>query len=521
MAVSYCSYGDRAHFGIGEGRRPAPPSLDNTEEAPVTSLEDGAAAFTRQISASPAVHSGGDCRLVDCAVPSPTCADVPETPRLEFSEFRKRATQLAKEFFCSRDCPGMVASIAALGCPSFHDELTELLLRASMDRGEAEREAVVGLLNALSAEGLLSGPQVARGFEKLVLCWDDLQLDVPDAPGQIAALLSERVGLLDRGLFVRLPQGLLCKLRDGLPQGSAARAALEAHLAELVAFVAELHKRLEADLFQNQSFEAIASWLRQVDKAAFHHEVVLAACCGSLGIDTIEQSTERQRRALLLLSHLNSAEGGGLLCDVDLQLGFSRLLGMLQGSDSKLRLEQVTCVLRSAVEHEILPAEFLKSARRMRFGGLEGVEAVRRAQRQTPLHSRRVWGSGDARQFRAEVREAILEYFISGSIQELAHIVEELHLSEIEQAGFLRKLMVTGMERGDADTALDAVSGLLGQCWTMDQVRQAFVQLRDVAEDLVLDFPRCRESTTDLVWAAVGRGLLDRSDLICDGATIV
>jgi hypothetical protein len=415
----------------------------------------------------------------------------------------------------------MVASLVALGCPSFHDELTELMLRSAMDRGEAERDAVINLLNTLSTEGLLSAPQLARGFEKLVLRWDDLQLDVPDAPGQIAALLSKKVGLLDRGLFARLPQGLLRRLAESLPLVSPARAALEAHLEELVAFTSGLQARLEDDLFHGQSFEAIVVWLREANKAAFHHEVVLASCICCLGIDTEEHSEGRRRKALMFLSHLSGAEGGALLSDVDLQLGFSRLLGMLQGSDSRLRLEQVSCLLRGAVEHEILPAEFLKSARRMRFGGLEGIEAVRRAQRHTPLHSRRVWGTGDARQFREEVRQSILEYFDSGSLQELARIVEELHLSEPEQTSFLRKLMVTGMERGDPDTALDAVAGLLGRCWTLDQVRSAFEQLRDVAEDLVLDFPRCRESTTDLVWAAVGRGLLDKADLVCDGATIV
>ena len=48
-----------------------------------------------------------------------------------------------------------MSSIAFLGCQPFHDELVALLLRASLDRKDPEREAVVLLLGALVTEGLL------------------------------------------------------------------------------------------------------------------------------------------------------------------------------------------------------------------------------------------------------------------------------------------------------------------------------------------------------------------------------
>jgi len=306
---------------------------------------------------------------------------------------------------------------------------------------------------------------------------------------------------------------------------------LEAHLEELVAFKRALERRLEVDLFSHHSAKSMATWLRATNKPVLHHEVVLAACTlamraeGGLLFAEPDAMAERQRLALSLLTLLSSTEENALISEVDIQLGFSRLLGELSKvgnvDESKLQQEHAVALLRSAVEHEILPAEFLKSARRLRFGGLVGVEVVRAVQRQTPMHSRRIWGSGDARQFRREVREAILEYFDSGSTHELGRIVEELHLSEVEQARFMRKLMVTGMERATPDAALDAVDGLLGRCWTLDEVRLAFEQLRDVAQDLVLDFPQCRERTTDLVRRAAARGLLESEDLLLDGATIV
>lgn len=519
MAVSLQSFAEE----MGKPMRAEPPKLDEADL--VGAVERGEAdgqTIAREISWS-AVRETQDSRLVGCSVPSPTCADVPETPRLEFAEFQRRAGELAREFFCSRDCEGMVASIAALQCISFHDELVALLLRSSMDRKDAEREAVVRLLNALATEGLLSGPQLARGFEKLILGWDDLQLDVPDAPGQIASLLSAKVGLLDKALFARLPEGLLRRLHEGVSPGSA-RDALGKHLHELVGFKAALEEHLAVDLFRDQSLDTFTTWLRQAQMPAFHHEVVLASCLGSVSAGAA-LAEERQRLVLALTEHLMNTDGGPLLTDVDVQMGFSRLLGTVRdaGAEVPLKLlkEQAVGILRGAVQHELLPAEFLKSAKKMRFGGVEGVEVLRQAQRQTPMHSRRVWGSGDERHFQTEVREAILEYFDSNSAEELGTIVEELHLSDVEQVRFIRKLMVTGMERGDGDSALDAVSALLARCWTLEEVRLAFEQLRDIAQDLVLDLPKCREQTSDLVWAAVGRGLLEKADLINDAAASI
>ena len=43
---------------------------------------------------------------------------------------------------------------------------------------------------------------------------------------------------------------------------------------------------------------------------------------------------------------------------------------------------------------ELLAAQFLKLARRLGYGGPLGMQALRWAQRQTPLHSRRARGWG-------------------------------------------------------------------------------------------------------------------------------
>jgi len=378
----------------------------------------------------------------------------------------------------------------------------------------------VTLLGALHAEQLLSATQIVRAFEKLIIGWKDLSLDVPDAPDHIMQLLSSNwssVGLLDQGLALRLPEDLLQAFSSSLAPG-AGRDALRAHVVKLASFKFEVTKQLEKDLFADQSVAAFATWLRAKDKAAFHHEVLVQACLGSLNTNTLVVAEQRRQLVLSMLVQLHSADEEWLLDEVAMQLGFSRLLGKIGDliDEQPYCQEMLVALLVGCVEKELLPAEFLKSARRMRFGGPLGIEVVKEVQRLTPMHSRRTWGAGDARQFRTEIRQAILEYFDSKSIDELAQIVQELHLNEKEQAQFMRKMMITGMERKEQPAvALDAVEALIGLCWFKNEVGDAFVQLRQSSNDLALDVPNCAEGINELIAMAVARGLLEQTDIPC------
>ncbi|CAL1148405.1 unnamed protein product, partial [Cladocopium goreaui] len=504
-------------------------------------------SFARQISPN--------CRLVDCKVPSPTCADAPDDTRLEFKDFKKQAQSLASEFFCSQDVEGMVASVRGLGCLPFHDELAASLLRASLDQKDVTRQAVIPLLIALHEEELMSTAQLARGFEKLVLSWEDLQLDVPGAPGLLVSLLSSRVGLFDKSLFARLPEDLLSRVSCDLPTNLAQRT-IQTHLEELRAtwharlvapknlqgwvraFKTELHCKIQEHLLRMGTADGLAAWLREECKPAFHHEVVVAACLCSFDgkpspdaywtscFDSGDLRAEKCRMVLDALVQLANSEH--LLSETDIQIGFSRVLGIvttdtreMEATETRSDFPHLVALLRGAVEKELLAAQFLKLARRLGYGGPLGMQALRWAQRQTPLHSRRVWGSGDLRQMRAEMHDTIEEYFDSHSTEELAQVIEELHLSSKEQARFweegdhllgtchkvtfLRKLLVAGMERGAQQVALYATEELLGFCWTDQEVEGAFQQLRDIEADLVLDFPEIRECTGKLVKLAVPR----------------
>lgn len=461
------------------------------------------------------------CKLVDCNVTSPTHADGLDSPKLDFGEFQTRIKQLADEFYCANDVSGMVSSIIDLDCEAYHDELTALLLRASLDRKDAERDAVVKLLGALHAKQLLSATQIVRAFEKLVIGWKDVALDVPDAPEHIMQLLSSNwssVGMLDQGLALRLPEDLLRAFSASLAPG-AGRDALLAYVDKLSAFKIDVGAQLEKDLFGNESVAHFGIWLKQQDQVAFHHEVLVQACLASLNTSTLVEAEQRRHLVLTMLEQFHTADENWLLDEVALQLGFSRLLGKVGDiiDEQPYCREMLVSLLRGSVEKELLPAEFLKSARRMRFGGPLGVEVVKEVQRLTPMHSRRIWGDGDARQFRVEIRQAILEYFDSKSIDELAQIAQELHLNENEQAHFMRKLMSTGMERKESPAvALDAMEALVGVCWFQKEVREAFVQLRESYSDLALDVPNCVERTDELVSMAIERNLLHKTDTALD-----
>lgn len=469
-----------------------------------------------------------ECRLLDCGSVSPTCATTPDDPRLEFDEFRRKVGFLADEFFCVKDVQGMVSSLVALESPCFHDELVTVLLRTALDRKESDRNAAIALLHVLTDQGHVSTSQLVRGYEKLILIWEDLQLDVPDAPGQLVGLsvglLSSKVGLLDNDLFKRLPEELLRHVFDGFSPG-VVRDTLQDYVEELATFKKEWVAQLEEKIDSADSFSALAKWLRSKDMAAFHHEVVLTTCLCVIKSPS-ELAAKRQKNVFEMFAHLSGANNGfcgitdaahesQLLNEADLQIGFARLLGKVSdlAKGNPDVVITIVSLFRGAVEHEVLPADFLKTARRLRFGGPQGVQVLRETQRQTPAFSRRVWGTGDKRNLQTETREAILEYFDSGSIEELGQIVGELHLSEKDHIMFLRKMLICGMEAGKSETALDAITGLMGFFWSEADVQEAFDELQGVADDLVLDMPYCREQTNSLMKTAHSRGLLEESYL--------
>eukprot|EP00438_Fugacium_kawagutii_P032958 Skav223868 [mRNA] locus=scaffold1226:182363:193467:- [translate_table: standard] len=439
---------------------PRPSPAQPLDEADLDS--EMGPSFARQISPN--------CRLVDCKVPSPTCADAPDDTRLEFKDFKRRAQSLAldartwrgrtgrddqltwpladMEFFCSQDVEGMVASVRGLGCLPFHDELAASLLRASLDQKDATRQAVIPLLIALHNAELMTTAQLARGFEKLVLSWEDLQLDVPGAPGLLVSLLSSRVGLFDKSLFARLPEDLLSKVSCDLPTNLAQRT-IQTHLEELRAFKTELHNKIQEHLLRMGTADGLAAWLREECKPAFHHEVVVAAC----------------------------------LCSFD-------------GKPSP------DAYWTSCFDSGDLRAETLGEAAKQRGALGSSVPEVGSA----PGLRRRVWGSGDIRQMRAEMHDTIeelrskfqdpLEYFDSHSTEELAQVLEELHLSSKEQApeggrggeasGTMgpRHVAQGPWIAGGASTSPQRLATLVIGSVDSQEVEGAFQQIRDIEADL-------------------------------------
>jgi len=461
------------------------------------------------------------CSLVDCGLVCPTCADAPDAPRMPLADFQRKGLAIAKELFCGWDVAGAAASLEALQCPSHHDEFVALLLRTSFDRSEAERAVLVGLFGHLADRGVLSAAQRARGLEKVVLAWQDLRLDVPDVVSQIADLFG--AGLFEQALLLRLPEPLLRALAAELPAGQR-RDSLQSHLEDLVGFKERLDQHLEADVFSGGSPERFAAWLDEEQRSVYHPIAVLALLRRAVDampsppafwtspVEGVQLVAER-RNVVLSTVELLLAD---VCAESAVQIGFSRLLGAV---DELTRAwlearEQLVALLVGAVERQVLPAEFLNCARRLRLGGSEAVAVTRGALRRTPLFSRRVWGSGDARQLARDMQETVDEYFDARSVDELALCVQEWHLSADGQVRFVRKLLAAGIERDEIEAALEAVSDLTGFCWSREDVRGAVEQLQGTFDDWKLDFPSCRERSALLIRAAYARGMLGTPDML-------
>ena len=64
----------------------------------------------------------------------------------------------------------------------FHHQIVKRAVMRGLDRGPRDRERVAVLFSMLFARGVLTEPQVSRGFEALAGSIGELTLDCPDAP---------------------------------------------------------------------------------------------------------------------------------------------------------------------------------------------------------------------------------------------------------------------------------------------------------------------------------------------------
>lgn len=96
-------------------------------------------------------------------------------------ELKVAIDQLLVEYLLSRQLHEAEQCVRELGTPHFHHELVKRAVTHVVDKDLDQQEAMLGLLNYLRQEEVLSPTQALRGFARLHESLADLALDCPNA----------------------------------------------------------------------------------------------------------------------------------------------------------------------------------------------------------------------------------------------------------------------------------------------------------------------------------------------------
>lgn len=433
--------------------------------------------------------------------------DLAAEPPLNWTlrKFQEQVQALLKEYYVANAVNDTVASFGDVlkECPCEADELGVLTMRAALDRDATAETTAVALVKGLHGAGLLDTPAIVRCFEKLFCTWQDLAIDVPRAPAAILSLLHKCIvaEVVGKKLLTKIPENLLDAGVANVDQDF--KAMVDKVATDLKTFKRQVSRCLEEYFVASGASEigcehapAVETFLRDLKMEIYHHELVKKAIV--LSFSQTPESAGREA-VVSLMAQLTASS---IVCKDDLQWGFTRLLSQLDdiALDHPRLMELATEVGVSFVAEELVSVPFLRRCRLLRIGGATGVRLIDNVMRRTPEYSKKNLGVA---QFKRELQNMILEYFLSGDEVEFGRCVSELApLSPEQSAELVRKVMMLAMERSGSECEL----GLKLLVWLCrreeideDAIEMGFDELYSRMPDLLLDVPDAREMALSFV----------------------
>ncbi|RXH88028.1 hypothetical protein DVH24_037673 [Malus domestica] len=133
--------------------------------------------------------------------------------RVDFEEYKKKATIIVEEYFATDDITSTANELRELDRPTYSYYFVKKLVSKVMDRHDKEKEMAAVLLSGLYAD-YIDPRQVYKGFCKLVESADDFIVDIPDTVDVLALFIARDVvdGIL--------PPAFLKKQMNYLPKDS-------------------------------------------------------------------------------------------------------------------------------------------------------------------------------------------------------------------------------------------------------------------------------------------------------------
>ncbi|KAF4666771.1 Programmed cell death protein 4 [Perkinsus chesapeaki] len=471
-----------------------------------------------------------------------------EEPTLSLPEFQKKLSGILHDYYATKNATAAVDDIKDLECPMYHDELVYRIVKISLDRNsevkvyeryalddEECQELASSLLTLLYSAHVVTQSQNQRAFEKLIEVWEDLSIDVPNAPEQILKFLDCALcdGIVAENFVTRLPETLLRKIRD-----ADADEFIDVYeqLNELKKFK-EHAKAILVDYFASHGgggADDVAQSLVALDRPGMHHEFVRSAL--QLSFD---RDVRTRAEVIQLLADLRDKR---VLTDDDILLGFGRMLGALDDFtlDCPGAPDMLSGLIVQGVVEELLPPAFLKNSLRLRTGNDVGINCIRHAI--SILDSERHWrqrhgGHGrfnlagspsnknkvefsaleeeDIKKWKLELRNAIAEYFCSADGDEFCRLAAEWDMSSEQAAICVKYILMMAMER-TGEQCLMAVD-LLCHCvlvreeLSKDDIVNGFKLIMENIADVKLDIPDAVDMLRAFRRLCIKRGILERT----------
>ncbi|KAL6218258.1 hypothetical protein ACLB2K_011473 [Fragaria x ananassa] len=400
-----------------------------------------------------------------------------KTERVDFEEYKKKATIIVEEFFATDDITSTANELRELDMPSYSFYFVKKLVSKAMDRHDKEKEMAAVLLSALYAD-YIDPPQVYKGFCKLVESADDLIVDIPDTVDVLALFIARAV------VDDILPPAFLKKQMNDLTKDSKGVEVLKR--AEKGYLAAPLHaeiierrwggskKRTVDDVkakINNLLIEYVVSGdkkeacrcIKELKVPFFHHEIVKRA---------LVMAMERRQAEGRLLDLLKEAAEEGLINSSQVSKGFGRMIDYVD--DLSLDIPNARGILQSLISKAA--SEGWVCASSLKSLSLEP---------EKPSLEDSV-----ARAFKMKAQSIIQEYFLSGDISEVCSCLESENMtcsSELN-AIFVKRMITLAMDRKNREKEMASVL-LSSLCFPADDVVNGFVMLIESADDTALDNP--------------------------------
>jgi len=111
-------------------------------------------------------------------------------PDAPLDDLEESITLLVKEYLSSLDVVEATACVKELNVPHFHHELVRRGCEIAMDKDERACSALSTLLCFLYYQRVVSPKQLFMGFQRVVSCLRDLELDIPNARELFVGLVN-------------------------------------------------------------------------------------------------------------------------------------------------------------------------------------------------------------------------------------------------------------------------------------------------------------------------------------------